>query len=195
MQWIVPISQLKRRSRSLRGTQLACRECPDRCVHAVRTPPSLLATVINADRGRPHATLRRAGASSALCVTVNTEPVHGIPAMERSVSPDLHSSGPRQETSALSRVADQQDAFARGNAPAASSHAAGVAIRSVHGPAVPVQGSAQPLVRLRYSPVRVSISILSPVLQKSGTWTSNPVLSLAGFKTLPDVSPRTAGSV
>jgi hypothetical protein len=58
-----------------------------------------------------------------------------------------------------------------------------------------VPRSAQPLVRLRYSPVRVSISILSPVLQKSGTWTSNPVLSLAGFKTLPDVSPRTAGSV
>src|SRR5690606_14760590 len=49
--------------------------------------------------------------------------------------------------------------------------------------------------RLRYSPVRVSISILSPMLQNSGTDNSNPVDSLAGFMTLPEVSPLTAGSV
>lgn len=50
--------------------------------------------------------------------------------------------------------------------------------------------------RLRYSFVRVSISILSPMLQKSGTCSSNPVFSLAVLSTLPDdVSPFTAGSV
>lgn len=50
--------------------------------------------------------------------------------------------------------------------------------------------------RLRYSFVRVSISILSPMLQKSGTCSSKPVFSLAVFSTLPDdVSPLTAGSV
>jgi hypothetical protein len=43
--------------------------------------------------------------------------------------------------------------------------------------------------------VRVSISILSPVVTNSGTCTSNPFASLAGFITLPDVSPLTAGSV
>jgi hypothetical protein len=49
--------------------------------------------------------------------------------------------------------------------------------------------------RLRYSCVRVSISILSPVSTNSGTEISNPVASLAGFSTLPEVSPLTAGSV
>ena len=49
--------------------------------------------------------------------------------------------------------------------------------------------------RRRYSPVRVSISILSPVDTNSGTGTSNPLPTLAGFITLPDVSPLTAGSV
>ena len=49
--------------------------------------------------------------------------------------------------------------------------------------------------RRRYSPVRVSISMRSPVVTKSGTWTSKPLASLAGFMTLPDVSPLTAGSV
>ena len=49
--------------------------------------------------------------------------------------------------------------------------------------------------RRRYSPVRVSISIRSPVLTNSGTWTMKPEPSLAGFITLPEVSPLTAGSV
>jgi hypothetical protein len=51
------------------------------------------------------------------------------------------------------------------------------------------------ITRLRYSPVRVSISILSPIAQNKGTGNSWPVLILAGFMTLPEVSPRTAGSV
>src|SRR5690606_35664719 len=51
------------------------------------------------------------------------------------------------------------------------------------------------LTRLRYSLVRVSISILSPISQNSGTGISKPVLILAGLSTLPEVSPRTAGSV
>lgn len=49
--------------------------------------------------------------------------------------------------------------------------------------------------RLRYSRVRVSISILSPISQNSGTANSKPVAILAGFITFPDVSPLTAGSV
>ncbi len=51
------------------------------------------------------------------------------------------------------------------------------------------------LVRLLYSSVRVSISILSPMLTKAGTGSSKPVEILAGFMTLPEVSPLTAGSV
>ncbi len=43
--------------------------------------------------------------------------------------------------------------------------------------------------------VRVSISILSPISMKAATGSSKPVLILAGFITLPEVSPRTAGSV
>jgi hypothetical protein len=35
--------------------------------------------------------------------------------------------------------------------------------------------------------VRVSISILSPVVTNSGTGTSNPLASFAGFVTFPDV--------
>jgi hypothetical protein len=55
---------------------------------------------------------------------------------------------------------------------------------------------ADAYARLRYSCVRVSISILSPMLQKSGTCSSKPVFSFAFFSTLPDdVSPLTAGSV
>ena len=49
--------------------------------------------------------------------------------------------------------------------------------------------------RLRYSPVRVSISILSPCPTNSGTLTLKPVAIFAGFRTLPEVSPLTAGSV
>ena len=49
--------------------------------------------------------------------------------------------------------------------------------------------------RRLYSPVRVSTSILSPVVTNSGTATSKPLASFAGFITLPDVSPLTAGSV
>jgi len=49
--------------------------------------------------------------------------------------------------------------------------------------------------RRRYSPVRVSISILSPVDTNKGTGTSKPLPILAGFMTLPEVSPLTAGSV
>ena len=51
------------------------------------------------------------------------------------------------------------------------------------------------LTRLRYSPVRVSISILSPISTNSGTGSSKPVEILAGFMTLPEVSPLTPGSV
>ena len=51
------------------------------------------------------------------------------------------------------------------------------------------------LTRFLYSSVRVSISILSPMLTKAGTGSSKPVASLAGFMTLPEVSPLTAGSV
>jgi hypothetical protein len=47
-----------------------------------------------------------------------------------------------------------------------------------------------------YSPVRVSISIRSPISTKAGTGSSKPVgLMRAGFMTLPEVSPLTAGSV
>lgn len=56
-------------------------------------------------------------------------------------------------------------------------------------------GDYLPQTRLRYSPVRVSISILSPVATKIGTGTSKPVASLAGLSTLPEVSPLMAGSV
>ncbi len=49
--------------------------------------------------------------------------------------------------------------------------------------------------RFLYSLVRVSISILSPVATNKGTGISSPVASLAGFITLPEVSPLTAGSV
>ena len=49
--------------------------------------------------------------------------------------------------------------------------------------------------RRRYSPLRVSISMRSPVVTNSGTWISTPFASFAGFITLPDVSPLTAGSV
>src|SRR5689334_21087734 len=49
--------------------------------------------------------------------------------------------------------------------------------------------------RRLYSCVRVSISMRSPVSQNAGTLTSKPVASLAGVSNLPDVSPRTAGSV
>ena len=51
------------------------------------------------------------------------------------------------------------------------------------------------LTRFLYSSVRVSISILSPILTKAGTGNSKPLASLAGFITFPDVSPLTAGSV
>lgn len=51
------------------------------------------------------------------------------------------------------------------------------------------------LTRLRYSRVRVSISILSPISQNNGTASSKPVGIFAGFSTLPVVSPLTAGSV
>src|SRR5215213_363087 len=49
--------------------------------------------------------------------------------------------------------------------------------------------------RLRYSPVRVSISTVSPWATKMGTPISKPVAILAGLSTLPEVSPLTAGSV
>ena len=49
--------------------------------------------------------------------------------------------------------------------------------------------------RRRYSPVRVSISIESPVETNNGTGTSKPLPIFAGFITLPEVSPFTAGSV
>ena len=51
------------------------------------------------------------------------------------------------------------------------------------------------LTRARYSSVRVSISILSPISTKAGTGSSKPVARRAGFMTLPEVSPLTAGSV
>ena len=56
-------------------------------------------------------------------------------------------------------------------------------------------GKAYAATRRLYSCVRVSISMRSPVSQNAGTCTSKPVFNFAGFNTLPDVSPRTAGSV
>src|SRR5579862_742943 len=44
--------------------------------------------------------------------------------------------------------------------------------------------------RETYSPVRVSILILSPSSIKRGTWTLAPLSVTAGFKTRPEVSPR-----
>jgi hypothetical protein len=55
-------------------------------------------------------------------------------------------------------------------------------------------GDAACYTRRLYSPVRVSISIESPVLTNSGTSTSK-LPTFAGFITFPDVSPLTAGSV
>ena len=49
--------------------------------------------------------------------------------------------------------------------------------------------------RFLNSLVRVSISILSPISMNAATGNSKPVLIFAGFITLPEVSPRTAGSV
>lgn len=51
------------------------------------------------------------------------------------------------------------------------------------------------LLRLLYSPVRVSISMRSPWATNKGTLTLKPVAIFAGFRTLPEVSPLTAGSV
>jgi hypothetical protein len=69
--------------------------------------------------------------------------------------------------------------------------------KSQRAPKCPLCADARnkPQTRLRYSCVRVSISILSPVSTNSGTETSKPVASLAGLRTLPEVSPLTAGSV
>src|SRR5262245_33627162 len=49
--------------------------------------------------------------------------------------------------------------------------------------------------RPRYSPVRVSTFTTSPSLRNSGTWTTAPVSSVAGFVPPWAVSPRTPGSV
>ncbi len=53
----------------------------------------------------------------------------------------------------------------------------------------------QALTRDLYSPVRVSISIESPISQNAETCSSAPLFRRAVFITLPEVSPRTAGSV
>ena len=53
----------------------------------------------------------------------------------------------------------------------------------------------QALIRDLYSPVRVSISIESPISQKAETCSSAPFFRRAVFMTLPEVSPRTDGSV
>src|SRR5574338_1036721 len=65
------------------------------------------------------------------------------------------------------------------------------------GPEAPFlrQKRSSHFTRLRYSSVRVSISIWSPISTKAGTISSKPVPILAGFNTLPEVSPLTAGSV
>src|SRR5690242_870964 len=49
--------------------------------------------------------------------------------------------------------------------------------------------------RPRYSPVRVSTFTTSPSFRKSGTCTTAPVSSVAGFVPPWAVSPRTPGSV
>src|SRR5213078_4443000 len=49
--------------------------------------------------------------------------------------------------------------------------------------------------RPRYSPVRVSTLTMSPSLRNSGTSTTAPVSSVAGFVPPCAVSPRTPGSV
>lgn len=53
----------------------------------------------------------------------------------------------------------------------------------------------QALTRALYSPVRVSISMESPISQKADTCSSEPLFRRAVFITLPEVSPRTDGSV
>src|SRR5581483_10106379 len=49
--------------------------------------------------------------------------------------------------------------------------------------------------RVRYSPVRVSTLMRSPVSTNSGTWTTAPVSSVAGFLAPDTRSPWTPGSV
>jgi hypothetical protein len=48
--------------------------------------------------------------------------------------------------------------------------------------------------RSRYSPVRVSTLIISPISINAGQMTSAPVSSFTGLVSLVAVSPRTAGS-
>lgn len=55
--------------------------------------------------------------------------------------------------------------------------------------------AAQTLTRSTYSPVRVSMRTVSPVSMKAGTCTSPPVSTVAALVMLPEVLPRTAGSV
>src|SRR5262249_56593076 len=49
--------------------------------------------------------------------------------------------------------------------------------------------------RPRYSPVRVSTLIFSPVVMNNGTWIWTPVCSVAGLVPPVDRSPWTPGSV
>lgn len=67
--------------------------------------------------------------------------------------------------------------------------------RSERGNVASAPAGVNYLTRARYSSVRVSISILSPISTKAGTWMTWSVARRAGFMTLPEVSPLTAGSV
>src|SRR5208283_3137455 len=55
-------------------------------------------------------------------------------------------------------------------------------------------GSCYSFARSRYSPVRVSILMRSPMLTNTGHWNSAPVSTLHGFETFVAVLPRAPGS-
>src|SRR5918999_2980766 len=63
------------------------------------------------------------------------------------------------------------------------------------GPLPGISPRAHHQTRVRYSPVRVSTLMRSPVSTNSGTWTTAPVSSVAGFLAPDTRSPCTPGSV
>src|SRR5437016_5358955 len=87
----------------------------------------------------------------------------------------------------------------RGRWPVAGAERAAAAARLKSAAPEPFRARARrrayPLLREMYSPVRVSMRITSPSLMKSGTRTTAPVSSLAGFWPPVAVSPRSPGSV
>src|SRR5512143_1502170 len=57
------------------------------------------------------------------------------------------------------------------------------------------RGMVRAQTRVWYSPVRVSIRIVSPGSTKIGTWTTRPVSVVAGFRAPDCVSPAQPGAV